>query len=56
MEATLDLLDDVEEELLARSFLFGDPVSYRDGVEAATQAVRLILEKTPPEARQGRRS
>lgn len=48
METTLELLDDIEEELSARSFLFVDPISYRDGVEAATQAVRDMLVKIAP--------
>lgn len=43
MDTTLELLDDIEEELTARSFLFVDPISYRDGVEAATRAVRVML-------------
>lgn len=43
MKTTLELLDGVEEELMARSFLFVDPVSYRDGVGAATEAVRAML-------------
>lgn len=47
MESTLELLDGVEEELLARSFLFTDPVSYRDGVGATTEAVRAMLTKFP---------
>ena len=47
MESTLEMLDGVEEELLARSFLFTDPVSYRDGVGAATEAVRSMLTRLP---------
>ena len=43
MEATLEMLDGLEEELMARSFLFTDPVSYRDGVGAATEAVRVMV-------------
>lgn len=50
MESTLELLEDIEEELNARSFLFVDPSSYRDGVEAATRAFRDMLLK------RGRRS
>ena len=45
MDTTLKMLDGVEEELMARSFLFTDPVSYRDGVGAATEAVRVMLVK-----------
>lgn len=45
METTLELLDGVEEDLMERSFLFVDPISYRDGVGAATQAIRVLLAK-----------
>jgi hypothetical protein len=41
------MLDGIEEELMARSFLFTDPVSYRDGVGAATEAVRVMLTGRP---------
>lgn len=43
MESTLALLDGIEEELMERSFLFTDPVSYRDGVGATAEAVRLMV-------------
>jgi len=36
-------LDDVEEELNGRAFLFDHPISYRDGVGAATEAIRVML-------------
>lgn len=48
METTLEMLNGVEEELMARSFLFADPVSYRDGVDATTQAVRALLARGGP--------
>lgn len=47
MESSLEVLDGIEEELMARSFLFTDPVSYRDGVGAATEAVRVMLTVRP---------
>lgn len=47
METTLDMLEGVEQELLARAFLFTDPVSYRDGVGATTEAVRAMLTRSP---------
>jgi hypothetical protein len=53
VENTLELLEGIEEELNARSFLFVDPISYRDGVEAATRAVRDMLVKTTPLQIQG---
>ena len=37
------MLDGIEEELIARSFLFTDPVSYRDGVGATAEAVRAMV-------------
>ena len=43
MKSTLELLDGVEEEMMARSFLFTDPISYRDGVGATAEAVRTML-------------
>ena len=43
MESTLEMLDGIEEELMARSFLFTDPVSYRDGVGATAEAVRAMM-------------
>ena len=42
---TVDMLDEVEDDLMARSFLFANPISYRDGVGAATQAIRAMLAK-----------
>lgn len=48
VESTTEMLEDVEEDLMARSFLFANPVSYRDGVGAATQAFRAMLAKVPP--------
>lgn len=43
MESALELLDNLEEDLMARSFLFTDPISYRDGVGATTEAVRVMV-------------
>lgn len=48
MGTTVDMLDEVEEDLMARSFLFANPISYRDGVGAATQAIRAMLAKVDP--------
>lgn len=45
METTLEMIDDVEEEMMARSFLFSNPISYRDGVGATTDALRAMLVK-----------
>ncbi|MFY9588580.1 MAG: hypothetical protein WAT66_14140 [Actinomycetota bacterium] len=46
MESALELLDGIEEEMMARSFLFTDPISYRDGVEATTEAVRVMVTRS----------
>ena len=43
MESTLELLEGVEDELMSRSFLFNDPVSYREGVGATAKAIRVML-------------
>ena len=43
MEAILERLEDVEEDLMSRAFLYDFPVAYRDGVEAAIEAVRVVL-------------
>jgi hypothetical protein len=43
LQSTLEVLEGIEEELMARSFLFTDPVSYRDGVGATAEAVRLMV-------------
>jgi hypothetical protein len=45
LDSTLELLNGIEEELMARSFLFTDPVSYRDGVGATAEAVRMMVTK-----------
>ena len=43
MESQLEMLEGVEEEMMSRSFLFNDPVSYREGVGATAEAVRVML-------------
>jgi hypothetical protein len=43
MESALELLDGIEEEMMARSFLFTDPISYRDGVGATAEAFRTMV-------------
>lgn len=43
MEAILERLEDVEDDLMSRAFLYDFPVAYRDGVEAAIEAVRAVL-------------
>lgn len=37
------MLDDVEENLMGRAFLYEDPNSLREGVEASLEAVRAML-------------
>ena len=38
-------LEDVEDDLMTRAFLYDFPTAYREGVEAALTAVRIILAK-----------
>ncbi len=45
MEMVLDRLEDVEEDLMTRAFLYDFPTAYREGVEAALTAVRAVLAK-----------
>ena len=43
MEAILERLEDVEDDLMSRAFLYDFPDAYREGVEAALVAVRVAL-------------
>jgi hypothetical protein len=43
MEAILERLEDLEDDLMSRAFLYDFPVAYRDGVEAALEAVRVVV-------------
>lgn len=43
MNTTLEMLDDAEENLMARSFLFVHPASFREGVDASMEAVKVVL-------------
>ena len=43
MEVILERLEDVEDDLMSRAFLYEFPVAYREGVEAALEAVRAVL-------------
>ena len=43
MDQTINMLDDVEEDLIGRAFLYEDPNSFREGVEASIEAVRAML-------------
>lgn len=45
MNATLDMIEEAEEDLLARAFLYNHPISFREGVEASMEAVRALLLK-----------
>ena len=46
MESTLELLDDVEEDLIGRAFLYENADAFREGVEASLEAVRAMLART----------
>jgi hypothetical protein len=41
----LERLEDVEDDLNSRAFLYDFPTAYREGVEAALTAVRVVLAK-----------
>ena len=56
MESQLEMLEGVEEEMMSRSFLFNDPVSYREGVGATTQAVRVMLSRNDSFAHRAHKS
>ena len=43
MEAIFERLEDVEDDLMSRAFLYDFPIAYREGVEAALTAVRVVL-------------
>lgn len=43
MEVMIERLDEMEEDLLARDYLYDAPRVYREGVEAAVEAVRATL-------------
>ncbi|MGH2784616.1 MAG: hypothetical protein ACRDJ1_05110 [Actinomycetota bacterium] len=45
MEAILERLEDVEDDLMSRAFLYDFPVGYREGVEAALEAVRAAVSR-----------
>jgi hypothetical protein len=45
MDQALEVLEEAEEELMVRSFLYQHPASFREGVEAALTAVRALLAK-----------
>lgn len=45
MEAMIERIEEMEEELLARSFLYEHPAAFREGVEAAMEAARVVLAK-----------
>ena len=45
MEMVLERLEDVEDDLMTRAFLYDFPTAYREGVEAALTAIRAVLAK-----------
>lgn len=45
MDTTLEALDQTEDDLMGRSFLYEHPTSFREGVEASMEAVRAMLVK-----------
>lgn len=51
MESTLEVLEEVEDDLMARSFLYDDPGVYREAVEAALVAVRAAIAEVEQQRR-----
>ncbi len=45
MDMLLERLEDVEDDLVTRAFLYDFPEAYREGVEAALVAVKAVLAK-----------
>ena len=45
MELMLEHLEELEEELMVRSFLYEHPASFREGVEASFTAARAVFGK-----------
>jgi hypothetical protein len=43
MEMLIERLEDVEDDLMTRAFLYDFPTAYREGVEAALTAVKAVL-------------
>lgn len=43
MDTTLETLDEAEDDLMGRAFLYMHPASFREGVEASMEAVRAML-------------
>lgn len=43
MEMTVERLDEMEEDLLARAFLFDDPETYREAIRIAFGQLRSEL-------------
>lgn len=41
-----EMLEELEDDLMARAFLYDRPDAYREGVEAAITAIRAMLART----------
>lgn len=50
MEAFLDRLEQIEEDLSARSFLYDDPRAFRDAVRECIARIRVEVEAQTVEA------
>lgn len=46
MDPILERVDEIEEHLLTRAFLYDDPVTYREGIHTALVAIREALRAT----------
>lgn len=45
MESLLERIDQIEDDLVARDFLYDDPTSYREGIDETIRRVRLVVSK-----------
>ena len=45
MESLLEHLEEIEEELRTRAFLFDSPRAYAEAIDAAFEAIRAALER-----------
>jgi phage regulator Rha-like protein len=45
MEPIVEKLEELEEDLLTRAFLYRDPATYREAIEVSFERVRAELER-----------
>jgi hypothetical protein len=45
MEDLLERLDEIEDDLASRAFLYDDPMAFREAIDAVMAAVRAAAER-----------